>query len=149
MFSKSTSSNTPSLPTDAPRKTQPNRPMTKAKAPSILSQDLVITGEINTDGDVQIEGRLDGNIKATTITVGEQGAINGTVRANLVRVRGKVTGKINATTVELSETANVLADITQDHLTIENGAFFDGKCTRKTKPKEMQAAADKATSSKD
>ena len=135
MFSKSNSPTSAPNTSDTKKPSQPNRPMSKARAPSILSQDLVITGEINTDGDVQIEGRLDGNIKATTLTIGEQGAVNGSIKAGLVRVRGKVTGKISATTVELAETANVLADITQDHLTIENGAFFDGKCTRLTKPK--------------
>ena len=140
MFSKSNSPTTTSSAPESKKPSQPNRPMSKAQAPSILSQDLVITGEINTDGDVQIEGRLDGNIKATTLTIGEQGAVNGSIKAGLVRVRGKVTGKINATTVELAETANVLADITQDHLTIENGAFFDGKWTRKTKPKGAPTA---------
>ena len=143
MFSKSNSPNSTSPTSDVKKPSQQTRPISnKAQAPSILSQDLVITGEINTDGDVQIEGRLDGNIKATTLTIGEQGAVNGTIKAGLVRVRGKVTGKINATTVELAETANVLADITQDHLTIENGAFFDGKCSRKSKPKNAPAKAE-------
>jgi len=148
MFSKSNSPNSTNSPSETPKKSSPSRPMSKSQVPSILSQDIVITGEINTDGDVQIEGRLDGNVKATTLTIGEQGAVNGTIKANLVRVRGKVTGKINATTVELAETANVLADITQDHLTIENGAFFDGKCTRKTKPKNATKSAAEAASAK-
>lgn len=104
------------------------------KAPSILGSDLVITGEINTDGDVQIEGRLDGNVKALTLTVGEQGTVNGNIKAETVHVLGKVTGKIEAGSVVLAESANVLADILQDHISIANGAFFDGTCTRKTKP---------------
>ena len=140
MFSKPNPPSSTSSSADTKKPSQASRPTAKAQAPSILSQDLVITGEINTDGDVQIEGRLDGNIKATTLTIGEQGAVNGSIKAGLVRVRGKVTGKINATTVELAETANVLADITQDQLTIENGAFFDGKCSRKTKPKTAPKA---------
>ena len=105
-----------------------------SKAPSILSQDLVVTGEINTEGDVQIEGRLDGNINAATLTIGEKGFVNGKIKAGTVLIHGKVTGKIEATTIELSETANVLADLVQDHLSIANGAFFDGKCSRKTAP---------------
>lgn len=104
-----------------------------AQAPSILGNDLVITGDIITDGDVQIEGRVDGNVKALTLTIGEQGSVNGTIKAGTVHIRGKVTGKIEAGTVELAETANVLADIIQDHLSIANGAFFDGKCARRTK----------------
>ena len=94
---------------------------------------MIVTGEINTDGDVQIEGRLDGNIKAATITIGEKGFVNGKITAGTVHIHGKVTGKIEANVVELtSDTANVLADIVQDHLSIANGAFFDGKCSRKT-----------------
>jgi len=79
---------------------------------------------------------LEGNITASSITIGEQGAISGDVKAKSVIVRGKVTGKINASLVELAETANVQADIIQDKLTISNGAFFDGKCSRR-----KQAAA--------
>lgn len=110
------------------------RPVTSA--PSILGRDLTIIGEIRTDGDVQIDGRHEGNITAATITIGEQGAISGDIKAKAVYVRGKVTGKINASLVELADTANVQADITQDKLTIANGAFFDGKCSRR-----KQAAA--------
>ena len=137
MFSKSTPSKPAGNTSEPAKKPMSNKPTARASgnnAPSILSRDLIVTGEISTDGDVQIEGRLDGNIKATTLTIGEQGIVNGKINAGTVHVRGKVTGKINATTVELAETANVLADIVQDHLTIANGAFFDGKCSRKTKP---------------
>ncbi|PHQ66348.1 MAG: hypothetical protein COB92_08225 [Robiginitomaculum sp.] len=137
MFSKNNQPSTkptPSIPKDTGKKLSTPARSKTAVAPSILSRDLVITGEISTDGDVQIEGRLEGNVKATTLTVGEQGAINGKITAGKVLIRGKVTGKINANSIEMAETANVLADLVQDHLIIANGAFFDGKCTRKTKP---------------
>lgn len=100
--------------------------------PSILGSDIIITGDIKTDGDVQVDGRLDGNIKAGNVTIGEQGAVNGKITAISVHIRGKVTGKVDAGTVDLSETANVQADLVQDQLMIANGAFFDGKCTRKS-----------------
>ena len=137
MFSKNQSSSNSPSPKSSEAGKKPGVPF-RAKAPSstpsILSRDLVVTGEISTDGDVQIEGRLEGNIKATTLTVGEQGAVNGKIIAGTVLIRGKVTGKITASTIEMAETANVMADLVQDHLTIANGAFFDGKCSRKTKP---------------
>lgn len=145
MFSK-TNAPSASKSADIPAaKKTASRPSSSG-VPSILAADIVITGEIVTDGDVQIEGRLDGNISAHSLTIGEQGAVNGTIKAGTAIVRGKVTGKINAGTVELSETANVQADIVQDHLTIANGAFFDGKCSRKNKPAEpaKKAAAAKA-----
>lgn len=136
MFSKTNSNSAkPAQPVSeaSPKKSAP-RPV--ASAPSILGRDITIIGEIRTDGDIQIDGRHEGNISASSITIGEQGAISGEVKAKAVIVRGKVTGKINASLVELTDTANVQADIVQDKLTIANGAFFDGKCSRR-----KQAAA--------
>lgn len=133
MFSKT---NSQSATTQASVDVQTKKPIQKTmnSAPSILGRDIIITGDIKTDGDVQIDGRLDGNIKAATLTIGEQGAVNGKITVGTVLVRGKVSGKIDATTVELSETANVQADLVQDQLIIANGAFFDGKCSRKSAP---------------
>jgi cytoskeletal protein CcmA (bactofilin family) len=107
-------------------------PRTVSTAPSIFGRDIVITGDIKTDGEIQIDGRLEGNVSAAIVTVGENGAVNGTIKADKVHIRGKVQGKVNAMSVDLAETANVQADLTQDDLSIANGAFFDGKCSRKT-----------------
>ncbi len=136
MFSKQ-SGNTPAPAAAASTKTsKASAPAMSAprsaSVPSLLGRDLIITGDIKTDGEVQIDGRLDGNLSAGTVTVGEQGAVNGKIIATTVHVRGKVTGKIDANVVELAETANVQADLIQDQLMIANGAFFDGKCARKS-----------------
>ena len=130
MFSKNNSQATPTASETTQKKSI--TPRVTAGAPSILGSDLLITGDIKTDGDVQIDGRLEGNIKAGNVTIGEQGAVNGKINATTVHIRGKVTGKIDAVTVDLSETANVQADIIQDQLMVANGAFFDGKCARKS-----------------
>ena len=130
MFSKGNSPTAPTVSDTAPKKSA--APRSTGGVPSILGSDLLITGDIKTDGDMQIDGRLDGNIKAGNVTIGEQGAVNGKITAMTVHIRGKVTGKIDANSVDLSETANVQADLIQDQLMIANGAFFDGKCTRKS-----------------
>jgi len=130
MFTKSNSPTAPTVADATPKKS--STPRSTTGAPSILGSDLLITGDIKTDGDIQIDGRLDGNVKAGNVTIGEQGAVNGKITAGVVHIRGKVTGKINANSVDLSETANVQADLVQDQLMIANGAFFDGKCTRKS-----------------
>ena len=132
MFNKTNSSS--STASSAPEMTTKKSSSTARSnaVPSILGSDLIITGDIKTDGDIQIDGRLDGNIKAGNVTIGEQGAVNGKITAGAVHVRGKVTGKVTANSVDLAETANVQADLVQDQLMIANGAFFDGKCTRKS-----------------
>ena len=59
----------------------------KAKpAPSILSSDLQITGNLETSGDIQIEGRVDGDIRAHLLTVGEGATVKGEITADDVIV---------------------------------------------------------------
>lgn len=127
MFSKT---NNQRPPADAPKRQQQRA---VASVPSILGRDLIIKGDIKSEGDIQIDGRHEGNVTAAKLTIGEQGAINGNISAKAVYIRGKVMGKITANLVELAATANVQADIIQDKLTIANGAFFDGKCSRLSK----------------
>ena len=133
MFSKQNGSSSAAPAASAPKKASAApAPQRMSSAPSLLGRDLIITGDIKTDGEVQIDGRLDGNLTAGTVTIGEQGAVNGKIIATNVHVRGKVTGKVDANVVELTDTANVQADLIQDQLMIANGAFFDGKCARKS-----------------
>ncbi|WP_298912031.1 polymer-forming cytoskeletal protein [uncultured Algimonas sp.] len=142
MFTKSSGGSSSQSDSIPPRKasTAPGQNRA-ASVPSLLSQDLLITGDIKTDGEVQIDGRLDGNISAGKVTIGEHGAVNGKIVSTVVLVRGKVTGKIDATSIELAETANVQADLVQDKLVVANGAFLDGKCNRKSAaPTPIKAA---------
>ena len=109
------------------------QPSTQNKlAHSILGADLTVIGDIKTKGDVHIDGRVDGNITANGVIVGEKGTVVGKIIARSARIRGNVTGKVDAVKIELTETSSVKADLTQDQLIIANGAFFDGKCNRKT-----------------
>ena len=140
MFNKSSGSSTGS-PESTQRKSASSPAISRGNAvPTLLSQDLVINGDLKTDGEVQLDGRLDGNLTAGKVTIGENGALNGKIVATTVVVRGKVTGKIDASSIELSETANVTADLLQDNLIVANGAFLDGKCSRKSAaPKPIKA----------
>jgi cytoskeletal protein CcmA (bactofilin family) len=100
----------------------------KGIAPSLLSSDLVITGNLESAGDMQIDGTIDGDIKSFTLTVSESGVVRGTVDAEEVTIAGSVTGQIKARHVILIKGAKVVADLVQDRLSIEPGAFFEGNC---------------------
>ena len=55
----------------------------KAKPPaSILSSDLHITGNIKTTGDIQVEGTVEGDIRAHLLTIGETATIKGELTAD-------------------------------------------------------------------
>jgi cytoskeletal protein CcmA (bactofilin family) len=61
------------------------------------------------------------------LTVGENGKIDGSTVAETVRIFGTVNGRVQAKTVHLDKNAKVTADITHETLTIEPGAYFEGK----------------------
>ncbi len=95
--------------------------------PSIISPDLKIVGDLKSDGEIQIDGTVKGDIKGHMLTVGEQGKVDGSTVAETVRIFGTVNGRVQAKTVRLDKNARVTADITHETLTIEAGAYFEGK----------------------
>ena len=106
----------------------------KAKAPSILSADLKITGSIVSDGEVQLDGTVEGDVRATDLTIGEEASIKGEVIAENVVIRGRINGSVRARQVQLSSTARVEGDVIHATLAIESGAYFDGLCKRSSDP---------------
>ncbi len=95
--------------------------------PSIISPDLEIVGDLKSDGEIQIDGTVKGDIKGHMLTVGEQGKIDGSIVADTVRIFGTINGRVQAKTVRIDKSARVTADITHGSLTIEAGAYFEGK----------------------
>ena len=75
--------------------------------PSIISPDLKIVGELKSDGEIQIDGTVKGDIKAHMLTVGEQGKVDGSTVAETVRIFGTVNGRVQAKTVRLDKSARV------------------------------------------
>jgi cytoskeletal protein CcmA (bactofilin family) len=98
--------------------------------PTIIGADFRVKGDISCEGDIQLEGTVDGNIKSVRLTVGETGIVNGDVNAEGVRVQGKIVGTIRAKAVELAGTGHVTGDILHESLSVENGAFLNGHCRR-------------------
>jgi cytoskeletal protein CcmA (bactofilin family) len=100
--------------------------------PSIISPDLTVTGNLTSDGDVQVDGAVDGDVTAQTLTLGEHGRVHGTVTAARVKVCGTIVGEIAGGTVTLAASAKVSGDVVHDSLAIEPGAFLEGHCRRRT-----------------
>ena len=101
-------------------------PPSRPAAPSILSSDLKIEGDIVSQGEVHISGSVKGDVVARKLTLGEGGAITGTVEADIAIIAGNLAGRLTATSVMLARTARVVADVTHVSLSIEQGAIFEG-----------------------
>ncbi|MCV6824132.1 MULTISPECIES: bactofilin family protein [Halocynthiibacter] len=126
---KPTEAAVPTTPTEM-KQTAP-----KAKPPaSVLSSDLAITGNLKTSGDIQIEGTVDGDIRAHLLTVGEGATVRGEVIADDVVVNGRVIGRVRGLKVRLTSTARVEGDIIHKTIAIESGAHFEGSVQRQDDP---------------
>jgi cytoskeletal protein CcmA (bactofilin family) len=107
----------------------------KAKPPaSQLSTDLHITGNLKTSGDIQIEGTVDGDIRAHLLTIGEGATIKGEVIADDVVINGRIVGRVRGLKVRLTSTARVEGDIIHKTIAIESGAHFEGSVQRQDDP---------------
>lgn len=107
----------------------------KPKPPaSILSSDLHITGNIKTSGDIQVEGSVEGDIRAHLLTIGETATIKGEVTADDVVINGRIVGRVRGLKVRLTSTARVEGDIIHKTIAIESGAHFEGSVQRQDDP---------------
>jgi len=122
MFSKKSNAKTNS----SSSATKPEKPA----VPSIISADLTITGNLVSDGEVQIDGGVVGDIKTDALLIGEDAHVQGEIVARRIRVHGRVDGQITAKSVTLAKTAHVTGDVIHEDLSIEKGAFLEGHCKR-------------------
>lgn len=107
----------------------------KAKPPaSILSADLHVTGNMKTTGDIQVEGTVEGDIRAHLLTIGESATIKGEVIADDVVINGRIVGRVRGLKVRLTSTARVEGDIIHKTIAIESGAHFEGSVQRQDDP---------------
>jgi cytoskeletal protein CcmA (bactofilin family) len=126
----------------------PSAPKTKPPA-SVLSSDLTVVGNMRTAGDIQVEGTVEGDIRAHLLTIGEGATVKGEVVADDVVINGRIVGRVRGLKVRLTSTARVEGDIIHKTIAIESGAHFEGSVQRQEDPlqgnQQKQIAAAAAT----
>lgn len=105
----------------------------KKNPPTIIAADVNLLGNIISEGAMDIDGRLEGNIRCKSVTIRKNGVIRGDVFADIVQVYGRVEGVIKARDVHLFSSCHVEGVIMHEALTIEDGAFVDGQFKRADK----------------
>jgi cytoskeletal protein CcmA (bactofilin family) len=104
---------------------------------STLDSWLNITGNLQSDGDIQVDGHVKGDIRCARLTVGKGATIVGNIAANEITVRGSIKGIIRATRVTLQNHAHVESEIIHKTLIIEEGAWFAGVSRAQDDPMRM------------
>jgi cytoskeletal protein CcmA (bactofilin family) len=93
---------------------------------SVLAGGTNVTGNIDCDGDILIDGTLRGAVRTSRLTVGTDGVIEGEISADEVTVRGSVKGPIHARHIHLESGAVVEGDLTTATIAIDTGARLTG-----------------------
>jgi cytoskeletal protein CcmA (bactofilin family) len=134
MFSKSKETEASPVPPPAAPPAAAKRPPRHGGVPSIISAELIVRGTLISAGDVQIDGKVDGDIRASGLVIGEKAIITGDVYAEEAIVRGRVEGSIRAHKVQLCASCHVEGNILHEALSMESGAFFEGNCRHSDNP---------------
>ena len=113
-----------------------------SSVPSIISQDVVMRGNINSAGEIQFDGALEGDVKAGSLIIGDKASVKGEIVCETVVVRGSVEGAIRAKSVSLASTARIQGDILHSSLSVETGAHFEGNCRHSDDPLSDSSAND-------
>jgi cytoskeletal protein CcmA (bactofilin family) len=97
---------------------------------NVIGKGTVLEGNIETYGNIRIEGRVNGNIKSKSkIALGTGSHVEGNIAAQNADIEGEVKGKVDITELlVLKATAVVRGDIITGKLVVEPGAMFDGTC---------------------
>jgi cytoskeletal protein CcmA (bactofilin family) len=94
-----------------------------------IGPSLIITGEMTSQEDVTIHGRVKGQIhmNAGALLVAPTGTLDAEVKCAKVTVHGTLAGNVEASDrVELTPTANVTGNLTMPALVLQEGATFSG-----------------------
>jgi len=122
----------PSTPAAKSAQTQaPAEAAVKKVAPTA---DLILEGNLATNGELQIDGTVHGAVQASVCIIEANGVVHGSVMAEEVFIRGRVIGPICGVRVTVVAGAHVEGDILNQSIAIENGAYVDGKIKRSEDP---------------
>lgn len=96
---------------------------------TFLGKDVVFKGVLTLDGNVRVDGQLEGELHSTgTLTVGEQAIIKGNITAGTLITSGKIKGDVIASEkVMILNPGIVIGDIRTPAISIEAGAHFHGR----------------------
>ena len=97
---------------------------------NVIGKGTVLEGNIETHGNLRVEGKIKGNVKSKSkIALGQGSHVEGNVAAQFADIEGEVKGKIDITEVlVLKSTAIINGDISTGKLVVEPGAIFNGNC---------------------
>ena len=107
-----------------------NKKQTKQISPSHLGKDIKISGKIITEGELQIDGIVEGEIEALKLVIEQSAKIIGSVSSEDLVIKGRIIGPVYGKKVRFGATARVEGDTFHETIAIEDGAYYEGSIKR-------------------
>lgn len=97
---------------------------------NIINEGTLIKGDITANGDIRIDGELNGNINARgRLVIGPKGKVEGEIDCNNIEVSGYIKGKITVSELlTMKSSAKIYGDVIAGKLSVEPGSLFTGTC---------------------
>ena len=109
------------------------------KPGSCIGSDMSIVGNIECNGPAQVFGRIQGELRASDLLIGDGAQVEGSVIAQDVTVCGRVKGTIRAVRVKLQDGGAVEGDIFHRSLSIDENSLFEGSSRRVENPTDSSS----------
>jgi cytoskeletal protein CcmA (bactofilin family) len=117
-------------------------PTMKAGTGSCIGSDMSIVGNIECNGPAQVFGRIEGELRASELLIGDGAQVEGNVIAQHITVCGRVKGTIRAVRIKLKDGGAVEGDIFHRSLSIDESSQFEGWSRRVENPTEPLSSVD-------
>ena len=110
-----------------------------------IAKNTSLIGDITSDGDFRVDGKIEGTIKTTgRVVIGKDGIVSGIVDCTNADIEGTFSGKLIVDQIlSLKGTADISGDVIMGKLSVEPGAVFNATCAMKGSVKVIQNAGEK------
>tara|TARA_B100000035_G_scaffold116588_1_gene98782 strand:- start:440 stop:820 length:381 start_codon:yes stop_codon:yes gene_type:complete len=110
---------------------------------SIIGRGAIFKGKISNASTIEINGRVDADIKSDKVTLGKNATLEGSITSELVVISGNYQGKIKADSVWLTDSSVITGEINYKSLQMDRGAALNCKIIhnwdeRKLKGKKVE-----------
>ena len=101
-----------------------------SSSPSLLGKEIKVVGKITSKGALQLDGVLEGEIKASKLVIEKSAKVVGSVTSEDLVIRGRIIGPVFGKKVRFGSSARVEGDTFHETIAIEDGAYYEGSIRR-------------------
>ena len=109
--------------------------------PTLISKGCIVHGKIESDVFMRIDGHIKGDVFISEgLIVGENGIIEGNIKAREIVVFGTINGNVKADSIDIKSSGNILGELHTHSLQVETGATYIGNVIMEKDPGKKESA---------